>query len=46
MGWVLPISALDQQEAERDFRTGTYFSILEVTAAKVQLRELSTQLIE
>lgn len=46
MGGVLPISTLDEQEAEKDFRTETYFSILEAAAAKVQLGELWSQLIE
>lgn len=40
MWGVLPISILDEQGAEMDFRTGTYFSILEVAAAKIQLGEL------
>lgn len=46
MWGVLPISSLEEQEAEKDFRTGTYFSISEVIAAKVQLWELWSQLIE
>lgn len=40
MAGVLPISILDEHEAEMDFRTGTYFSILEAAAAKSQRGEL------
>lgn len=46
MGRVLPISILNEQEAETDFRTGTHFSILEVVAAKTQLGKLLSQLIK
>lgn len=46
MGRILPISILNEQEVETDFRTGTHFSILDVIAAKIQLGKLCSQLIK